>query len=189
MSETHRPHHHEQLAPRHEQEQPVETHQQHERKHHEPARHELREKTHEIAHAAKQEAVSSSEYASLGSEKEQPHGAHVLANAELKQMAVKRTLTSVRKRMSAPERAFSRVVHQPAVNAVSDITARTVARPSGIAMGGLFAFVGTSAVLYICKRYGYTYNFLMFAMLFAAGFCLGLFVELLWWSMRGRRRA
>lgn len=99
-------------------------------------------------------------------------------NRELKDMAYKRTLAKTRRQLPPPSRALSRIMHQPAIEAVSEFASKTVARPSGILAGGLIAFVGSSIFLWIAHHYGYEYNFLLFALLFAGGFFIGLIIEL-----------
>ena len=112
-------------------------------------------------------------------EKEEPEAAASLVSKDLRQMKYSRTLQSIRKDLSAPEKALSKIVHNPVVDAVSSAAEKTVARPSGLLFGGIFAFLGSSSFLYIAKHYGYEYNFLMFALFFAAGFGLGLILELI----------
>jgi hypothetical protein len=108
---------------------------------------------------------------------------------ELRSVAKKRILTRVQKDLSTPERALSKVIHQPAVDAVSDLGARTVGRPTGILTGSILAFTGSLLTLYICKHYGYNYNFLLFALLFSAGFPIGVALEGGWWLLMRRKRA
>lgn len=97
----------------------------------------------------------------------------------LKQITLSRTLHSIRRRESAPDRALSKVVHQPAVRVVSEAAGKTVSRPSGILGGGLLAFIGTSGYLYLAKHIGFEYNFGVFLVLFLGGYLLGLGLELL----------
>jgi hypothetical protein len=100
-------------------------------------------------------------------------------NYELKNMAYKRTLKRTRSRLPAPVRPFSRLIHQPVIETMSEFGAKTVARPSGILAGGIAAFLGSSLVLWISRHYGYEYNFLLFALLFVGGFFVGLIIEML----------
>jgi hypothetical protein len=109
-------------------------------------------------------------------ESEEPD-APLLVNKDLKNIKYKRTLQNVRKDLSAPERTLSKIVHNPTVDAVSEVAGKTIARPSGFLMGSVFAFIGSSAFLWISKHYGYKYNFLLFVIFFAAGFVLGLLIE------------
>lgn len=108
-------------------------------------------------------------------------------NRELKDMAFKRSLNTARRHMNAPSRAMSKIIHQPVVEKVSEVAGATIARPSGILGGGLFAFVGSFALLWITKHYGYTYNYLVFFMLFVSGFAIGMIVELVLHGLIRRR--
>lgn len=99
-------------------------------------------------------------------------------NRELKDMAFRRTMKNTRRHMGAPSRLVSKVIHQPVVEKVSEVASSTVARPSGIIGGGLFAVMGSILLLWITKKYGYEYNYLMFIIFMAVGFAVGLCVEL-----------
>ena len=126
---------------------------------------------------AEQAAISGKEIA-VG-EREQPKQSSFGQQKDMKNLAYKRTLTRAQSQLSALERAFSKVVHHPVVEKVSNVGAQTVARPSGIMGGGLAAALGTGFVLFLGKTYGFTYNYLLFVLLFIAGFVLGLAVELI----------
>lgn len=101
-------------------------------------------------------------------------------NKELKDMAYARTMNRVRQQLSPVGRKFSKLVHQPVVNTVSEGVAKTVGRTSGLFAGGLVALVGTSAYYWISKHYGYDYNFLIYLILLAGGFVVGWLIEMLW---------
>lgn len=124
----------------------------------------------------KQEAVSNEDLPV-----EKPHEApkQLFVNQELKSISFQRILTRTRKQLSRPERSLSRLVHQPAVDKVSQVGEKTIARPSGLLTGGLFALVGSSIMLFMAKHYGFRYNLFVFIVLFVAGFFVGLLVELL----------
>jgi len=106
-------------------------------------------------------------------------------NGELKELAYARTLNRIRKGLRPASRTFSKVVHQPVVEAVSETTARTVGRPSGILGGGLLALAGTTAYYYITKHYGYDYSFFVFLGLLAIGFIAGWLMEFVFRAMHG----
>lgn len=108
----------------------------------------------------------------------EPDTMATLVNKDLKDTKYKRTLQSVRKDLNAPERALSKVVHNPIVDALSAGAEKTIARPSGLLAGSICAFIGSSTFLYIAKHYGYTYNFLLMTMFFVGGFGIGLIAEL-----------
>lgn len=111
-------------------------------------------------------------------EKETKQNYTYRATKQIKQNSYKHTLKQTQKHMSKPERAFSRAIHHPIVEKVSDIGAQTIARPSGLISGGLFAFICSLVVLLISKRSGFTYNYLFFITVFVGGYFCGLLVEL-----------
>lgn len=100
------------------------------------------------------------------------------AYSGLKQQSYKQTLNRIRQRLTAPEKAFSKLSHNKAVDTVSSGLGKTVARPSGILGGGIFALVGSSIVLYMAKKYGFEYNFSLFFLLLTGGFMAGVIIEL-----------
>lgn len=137
------------------------------------------EKLDELRQEAKEEAVSTSETLAKQTAQDQAPAPTPLVNKDLKKLKYKRTLASVQKDLNAPERALSKVIHNRAVESVSNAAGKTVARPSGLLVGGILAFVGTSGYLWATKHYGYEYNFLMFFVFLTGGFVLGLLLEVL----------
>lgn len=118
-------------------------------------------------------------------EKEHPsHGHPVIINKQLKDMAFSRSMTRTRKKLSRSSRAFSKVIHTPVIDRASEVAGKTVARPSGMLVGAFLAFIGTSALLWTTRHYGYTYNYLMVVLLFAGGMVLGLGLEGLYKVLR-----
>lgn len=120
----------------------------------------------------------------------QPDDSHApkdaFVNKEIKDMAYARTMNRVRQRMTPVGRTFSRLIHQPVVNSLSEGAAKTVGRPSGLFGGGLIALIGTTVYYYISKHYGYDYNFFVFLALLAGGFVVGWTLEILWRLMHRR---
>lgn len=115
-----------------------------------------------------------------------PSGTYL--SREVKQSAYKQTMKQMRRHLSSPERTFSRIIHQPIVDVVSENSAKTIARPSGILGGGITALLGGSALLYLAKHYGFQYNYLVFILLFVAGFALGLLLEIVFKTVRHFKR-
>lgn len=97
----------------------------------------------------------------------------------LKKQTLKRELQSIQRKESAPARTLSKVVHQPTIQAVSEVAGKTVSRPSGLLGGGFVALVGTSVYLYLAYHIGFTYQPTVFLLLLVVGFALGLAGELL----------
>jgi len=148
-----------------------------------------KQKQHEVLEHAKkavEQQAKSKEDVSVESgthRNEQP----LFVNHELKSIALNRTLARVRRHLSAPDRLLSKAIHQPAVQAVSEAGAKTVARPSGLLFGGATALIGSSLALYLAKHYGFRYNYFLVLVLFVGGFAVGLALEFGLWLLRRRR--
>lgn len=99
--------------------------------------------------------------------------------------AYKKTLKSVRHKLPRRQRAFSKVIHQPTVEKISEVGSKTVARPSALLSAGFFAFIGTTAIVWISRYYGFRYNFFVYIVLLIGGFLFGLLAEAAW---RGARK-
>lgn len=106
----------------------------------------------------------------------------------MKVQTYSRSLERVRSKLSPAEKIGSKIIHQPAVDSVSNGLAKTAARPSGILGGGLTALIGSSFLLYMSRHYGFTYNFFTFFALLAIGFVLGITLELALYSLRKSNR-
>ncbi|MEO8105555.1 MAG: hypothetical protein ABI602_04455 [Candidatus Saccharibacteria bacterium] len=112
----------------------------------------------------------------------------VFVNADLKKLTLQREMNSVRRKLPVSARALSKVVHQPVVRVLSEVTGKTVTRPSGLLGGGILAFVGSAIYLYMTKHVGFSYNYFVFLLFFVGGFGLGLALELLIWVASARKR-
>lgn len=110
-------------------------------------------------------------------------------NADLKKVTLQREIQAIRRKLPATQRALSRVVHQPIVRVLSEVTGQTASRPSGLLGGGLVAFLGSAIYLYMTKHVGFTYNYFVFLLLFVGGFGLGLGLEFIIWALTARRRS
>lgn len=178
----------EKLSPRSEK---SESHNNHEaKKHHEKIKSSIEEKARSAKHEhgdnienirskIEHEAVAKHEQRRSNKERDRTEDEHpVLVNRELKNISYQRTLKRTQAKLSAPSRAFSKIVHQPVIDSASELAGKTIARPSGVLAGGITAFIGSSIFLWAARHYGYEYNFFLLALLFAGGFLLGLTIEL-----------
>lgn len=141
-------------------------------------------KIHELAKAEAQNSKDIATNQLAENESDSLVGVH----QSLKANAYDRTLHKVQKKMPATTRAFSKVVHNPVIENISDIGAKTVARPSGLLGGGLVAFLGSLVFVYYSKHYGFKYNFLLMIILFVTGYALGSALELLVWLVHTRKQ-
>jgi hypothetical protein len=145
------------------------------------AHHEHKENEHTLHKQAEQEAISAKEIQGKIAETEKPKQFdNVYITRATKKAAYKKTLKHVQRQLPKREKAFSKVIHQPAVEKVSNVGAKTVARPSGLLAGGVCALLGSSIILYMAKHYGFRYNFFVFLLFLVGGFFVGLLIEMLW---------
>lgn len=89
--------------------------------------------------------------------------------------------------MSTPERAFSRVIHNPVIEKVSDIAGNTIARPDAILSGAVFAFILTLAIYILAKQSGYPLTGTETIAAFIIGWAIGNIYDFAKVMMRGRR--
>jgi hypothetical protein len=125
---------------------------------------------------ALEHAKSSSETTSLA-ERAPDKASPAFVNHDLKVIARNRLLKQVRENLPKNQRVFSHIIHHPVVDNISELTGKTIGRPSGLLAGGICALLGSSTFLYIAKHYGYRYNFLLWVIFFVGGFIVGLILE------------
>lgn len=144
------------------------------------------DKLESIRQSVEQQAISGKETAPTGHSES---GKQTFTNQKaLKADAYKKTLGRVRSQLRLPDRVFSKVVHQPVVDSVSNALGSTVARPSGFFGGSLIALIGSGTLLYMARHYGFTYNYAVVFFLFIGGFALGMILELLVRAVFRRKR-
>ncbi len=90
-----------------------------------------------------------------------------------------RTMTRVRKKLNPIEKPLSKVIHNPVIDKTSEVAGKTIARPSSVLGGAFFSLLGTSALLWITRHYGYEYNYLVVIMMFVIGMVFGVSLEAL----------
>lgn len=87
------------------------------------------------------------------------------------------TMHHVRKDLRPTERAFSKVIHQPAIEKVSEVAGKTVTRPSGVIGATAFGLLGLLILFGVAKYIGFELSGSEMPLLLAAGFVAGLLVE------------
>ena len=182
----------ERLASHEQHERSTETHEQHEAPKTPEVNHAALEKQRaELLEASRQTINEHAEQGRLlaaEKEDESPSAHHRFAShIALKRDSYKNLLAQARKQLPAASRQFSKVIHQKNIEALSNVGAQTVARPSGILGGGIGALLGSIVLLYYSKHYGFEYNYSFFLVMFIAGFIAGLTVELLVHFIRRRK--
>jgi len=100
------------------------------------------------------------------------------ANNELKKIALTNYLSEIRSNLGGSAKQFSKFIHQPKINTISEFSGKTIVRPSAVLFGGLFMFIGSAVYLYATYHTNAKYNFFVAIFLFFGGFVAGLIIEL-----------
>lgn len=125
--------------------------------------------------SAEKLAISGKEKAPDGSEKK---SSRQPAHKHAKQQTYRATMRRVESKLPSYQRAFSRVVNNPTVDKVSNVTGKTVARPSGMLGGGIFAFAGLAVVTLVANQQGFPVNGgAVFIALLFLGWIVGVVIE------------
>jgi hypothetical protein len=127
----------------------------------------------------KTHAISGKEFTVGEKESTAPSSHHYTNQKELKANAYNKSMRQIRSKLSKPDKTFSKVIHNKTVESVSEVSSKTIARPSGLLGGGICALLGSAYLLYMTKHYGFEYNYFVFFLLFVGGFFVGMFGELL----------
>lgn len=89
------------------------------------------------------------------------------------------TMKEVQGQMSAPSRTFSKVIHNKAVEKVSEGVGSTIARPNAILAGAVSAFALTLGVYLLAKNLGYPLSGFETIAAFILGWTLGIVYDFL----------
>ncbi len=110
-----------------------------------------------------------------------------IASRKERDVAFDRTMNDIRPHLSSPSRVFSQFIHNKTVENVSNFVGGTVARPTAILSGALFAFLLTSSVLIIARRFGYQLSGFESIAAFLFGWGLGLIYDFLRIMITGKK--
>jgi preprotein translocase subunit SecF len=162
---------------------------------------ERREALHENYESAEklaQEALAEARELSLSVEKsgvEKDHNPATAAPARKKgvipkkesKAAFEKKMEQVQAVMSPSERTFSKFIHAPAVERVSETLGSTVARPNAILAGSIVAFVLVLVVYLTAKYFGYPLSNFETIAAFVVGWALGLLYDFLKTMITGQK--
>lgn len=98
---------------------------------------------------------------------------HGVVSKKERQKSYEHNLKQIRDEMPAAQRGFSKVIHNPVVEKVSEVAGATVARPNSILAGAIVAFFAVLAVYLIAKHYGYPLSGFETIGAFIAGWVIG----------------
>jgi hypothetical protein len=99
-----------------------------------------------------------------------------------------KTLVAIRRNLTPSEKRFSKAIHDPIIETISEATAKTLARPYAILSGGVVACAGSSLYMYYTRHLRYRYNYFVPILLFFAGLIAGAAVEVLYKTYQHRRK-
>lgn len=94
-----------------------------------------------------------------------------------KEQSFNATMREVRTQMSPMNRAFSKIIHQPAIEKTSEFIGNTIARPNAILSGSLTAFLFTASFYLIARFNGYPLSGSETIASFVVGWCVGLIID------------
>lgn len=104
-----------------------------------------------------------------------------------RQKAYKTILKQTQDELSTPARAFSKVIHNPAVEKVSEAFSATVARPNAVLAGAACSFLLTLGVYLIARMNGYPLSGTETIATFIGGWGLGLIFDFFKVMITGKR--
>lgn len=108
-------------------------------------------------------------------------------NKKQRNDSYKKTMKHVQKELSTPSRYFSKVIHNPIVEKVSDTLGNTIARPDAILAGAIVAFVATLSVYIVAKTIGYSLSGSETIIAFAVGWTIGIIYDYLRLMITGKK--
>ena len=94
-----------------------------------------------------------------------------------KAASYKKHMQQVQEELPPLQRAFSKFIHQPAVEKASEVIGATIARPNAILAGSVTAFVLVLGVYLIAKNFGYVLSGFETIAAFIIGWVIGLLYD------------
>ena len=117
--------------------------------------------------------------------KKQPAKAERLITKEDRKDSFKKTMETVQSQLPKSSRTFSKVIHNPTIEKVSEVTGRTVARPNAILSGSVAAFVLTLAIYTLAKINGYPLSGFETIAAFTIGWLAGMLFDYIRIGVKG----
>jgi hypothetical protein len=142
------------------------------------------EKLESIRHGIEMQALSKEALGQTAEMNAPPPSPKLHITRQLKAQTYKNTIKNVQQSLPKMQANFSKFVHQQNIESISEVGAKTVARPSGIFAGSLFALIGSVIIIVVAKRIGFTITPIVFMALFLVGFLVGLMIELLFKTIK-----
>jgi hypothetical protein len=146
----------------------------------------LAEKSEAEAREQLEKVIEKSEAEEVKQEKKkQPAKAERLITKEDRKDSFKKTMETVQSQLPKSSRTFSKVIHNPTIEKVSEVTGRTVARPNAILSGSVAAFVLTLAIYTLAKINGYPLSGFETIAAFTIGWLAGMLFDYIRIGVKG----
>lgn len=130
------------------------------------------EARHEIERSTKEKEQTPAKRVERSPEKRQQ-----VASKLDRKAAYKETMSSMRTQLPPASRAFSKVIHNPVVESVSEAAGKTVARPNAILAGSMSAFLFVLATYLIARYFGYPLSGFETIAAFIFGWVIGVIFD------------
>ena len=143
----------------------------------------LKESRHEVERVA-----GTQEETVVETAPERPEQRPEVATKQTRHQAYDTHMSEARSHMKPVSRTFSKVIHNRAVETVSDAAGKTVARPNAVLAGSFTAFVLVLGVFLVARHYGYPLSGSETIVAFAAGWVLGILFDYLRVMITGRHQ-
>jgi hypothetical protein len=95
------------------------------------------------------------------------------------QTSFDKQLNDIQAQMPVMDRLLSKIIHNPAVEGLSDFISKTLARPNALLFGSISAFIGVSGTYLVAIYYGYELSGLETLLAFIIGWFIGVLYDLL----------
>jgi len=145
------------------------------------------------AEKARTEALESAVSVEAGSSERKKSGSPSPAarrgpiSRKQKEASFKRRIKDVQAELTPSSRAFSKLIHNKAIEKTSDAVGGTIARPNAILAGAFMAFVLTLAVYVVAKNVGYRLSGFETIAAFAVGWTFGVIFDYLRVLITGKK--
>ncbi len=138
---------------------------------------------HEIERIAAEHEPSMPEKASIAP---QQNPEHKIDTKLARNKAYESIMQQAHQQMSPSERRFSKLIHHPIVEKVSDITGNTIARPTAVLSGAIASFLLTLIIYIVAKQSGYPLTGTESIAAFIFGWIIGNIIDFAKTLLRGR---
>lgn len=102
---------------------------------------------------------------------------HGVVSKKEKKASYERNMKQIQAQMPASQRAFSKFIHNPAIEKTSEAVGSTVARPNAILAGAVVAFFLVLVVYVVAKFYGYRLSGFETIGAFIVGWIIGILYD------------